>query len=235
MILFLVSCLIYGGGLVALKPSPNSLKAKPISYREHFGLVWAAMFSGLLLMLVFLVTSDFGFITVNDNLYRLLSLNNDFQHNKIWPIQAMTHLLIHADLLHLFSNVLGLGVASVYQRRVGARRFFAVLCVASVASIPSILFFSEPVSVCGISGGIFGLAAAYFTDEDGLSFKEWGSAILLFVFLMALFSLQSTFYRHSSVSLDLNIDHLGHAMGAMGAIIYCRLKPRAMGKQAESG
>lgn len=98
--------------------------------------------------------------------------------------------------------------------------------------MPSILFYSENVAVSGISGGVFGLAAAYFTDEKELSTKEWLAAISLFVFLAILLAIEGEFKGRSSAAADLRIDHIGHFLGALGAIIYCRLKPQRLTSQS---
>ena len=91
--------------------------------------------------------------------------------------------------------------------------------------LPFYLFYPIPIAICGISGGVFGLAAAYFTDHEDLSIKEWIYAILFFAFLMIIFGLQSKYQSHQSIELGFQVDHYGHILGAMGAIIYCRLKP----------
>ena len=138
-------------------------------------------------------------------------------------MQGITHLFIHSDLYHVAANVSGIGLASIYERRVGSKRFMAVLAVASVTSIPSIIFYPEYTAICGISGGVFGLGAAYFTDYDNLTTKEWFYAVLLGIFLMVLFSIQGEFKSNPSEYLQLEVDHIGHLMGFVGAIIYCRL------------
>lgn len=226
MILFIIITLIYLGFLLFIKPAPGSLKAQPLTFSENFNLIKASMFSGVLLLVVFLLTSNFGFITVDENIYSLLALNNDIEQSSYWPLQSLTHLFIHENLIHLLLNVSAIGLASVYERRVGARRFFAVLCVAGIASVPSILFYSEMSSVCGISGGVMGLAAAYFTDEKELSAKEWGVAILLFFALAIMLALQAEFKNETEDILNIRVDHIGHLLGAIAAIIYCRLRPQ---------
>lgn len=226
MILFLIATVGYLGTLLVIRPAPASLKAAPLTFSENLKLIWASGFSGVLILLIFLITSDYGFLAINENAYALLSLNNDLEKASRWPVQAVTHLFIHANPLHLLVNVAGLGLASVYERRVGAQRFFAVLLVGSVASIPSIFFYPETATVSGISGGVFGLAAAYFTDQDELTLKEWFAAILLFAGLASVFALEGEFNSDASDAFDMQVDHIGHAMGAAGAIIYCRLKPK---------
>jgi membrane associated rhomboid family serine protease len=223
MILFLSISAIYSGILLFYKPLPDSIKANPLSLSDNFRAIKASLFLGPFFLIIFLFTSDFEFLVINKNLYALLALNNEIEITPYWPIQVITHLFIHSDLYHVAANVSGIGLASVYERRVGSKRFMAVLAVASVTSIPSIVFYPEYTAICGISGGVFGLAAAYFTDHDNLTIKEWFYAILLGTFLMVLFSIEGEFKSNPSEYLQLEVDHIGHLMGFIGAIIYCRL------------
>ncbi|PHS31016.1 MAG: rhomboid family intramembrane serine protease [Methylophaga sp.] len=227
MIIFFISVAVYVGLLIIIKPAPISLKSIPITYRENIKSVWASMFSGFFVLLVFLLTTNLGFIAIDENLYNAFALSDGDQFSK-WLLQSTTHLFIHGNLVHLAANVVGLGLASAYERRVGAKRYFAVLLVGGLASIPSIFFYSENIAVCGISGGVFGLAAAYFTDEEELTTKEWLTAILLFLFLVLMLALETEFKDRSNEALDIKIDHIGHFLGALGAILYCRLKRQCL-------
>ncbi len=225
MALFIIVAFVYVGALATIRPAPASLKEKPLSFAVNIRCVWASMVAGGVVMAAFLVTTDFSFLTVNEAVFDRLALNNDPAEAAMWPIQAVTHLVLHGNLLHLLSNLGGLGLASVYERRVGARRFFAVLTVGSLASIPSILFYPDGTAVCGISGGVFGLFAAYFTDEDRLSVKEWLAAIALFSVILVVL-IADTEFGMDTDALEFQIDHLGHIFGAAGAVVYCRLNPK---------
>lgn len=221
MILFFIVTLAYVGALSIIRPAPASLKDQPLTYAENIRRVWASIASGGVLIGMFLLTTDFGFISVNEELFDLFALNNDPGRAAMWPIQAITHLFLHGNLLHLFSNLAGLGLASAYERRVGARRYFAVLTIGSLASIPSIFFYSDTIAVVGLSGGVFGLIAAYFTDEDELTLREWISAIAMFSAILMVLIVDAE-YGSDSHTLDFQVDHLGHILGATGAIVYCR-------------
>lgn len=214
--------LIYASLLLLIRPAPNSLKAKPITFHENFIAIKASLFLGLLLLTIFLFTTDFTFETINRIYAALFGLNNLKEMAILWPLQWITHMFIHANFLHLISNVSILGVLSVYERRVGSRRFLAVVIVACLTSTASIVFHPVPSVIYGFSGGICGLGAAYFTDLKELSIKEWLTMVVAFILLFVLlsFSNSSTFD-----SMNLRVDHIGHALGAIGAIIYCRLRP----------
>lgn len=224
--LFAIIVVVYIALLVLVKPEPESLKSKPLTYFENFKKIWASLSVGINLLIVFLVVSNFKFDQIDEQLFVLFALNNQWEALALWPMQAISHLLIHINFVHVLTNLSGIGLASVYERRVGARRYLMVLAVACISSIPSIFFYTTPIGVCGISGGVFGLAAAYFTDHKELNTKEWIYAILLFAFLMVAFAVQNKYQHHPRLDLDFQVDHLGHIFGAIGAIVYCRLRPK---------
>ena len=121
------------------------------------------------------------------------------------------------------SNVIGLALLSVYERRVGLNRYLAVLLAGIIGSTFSVFFYPEPLKASGISGGVFALGAAFFADHENLSVKEWLLCIFLFVGVTAVMTLDSYLNAsHIDVSTT-QIDHIGHALGALGGIIYCRL------------
>ncbi|MCR9143869.1 MAG: rhomboid family intramembrane serine protease [bacterium] len=158
----------------------------------------------------------------------LFAFTGRFDSAKVW--QPLTHLLLHFDLLHLLSNLGLLGLLTVYERRVGHARYLAVLAVAGLASIPSVWMYSEPVLVCGISGGLLGLAAAYFTDHKELSRREWAVAVVVFLALFLILSLIDEIRTGgpggAAGPLSYQIDHIGHLLGAAAGLVYCRLRPR---------
>ena len=77
MIIFLITVAVYVGLLIIIKPAPSSLKAVPITYSQNLKLVWASICSGVLILLIFLLTTNFSFIIVDENVFRTLALSND--------------------------------------------------------------------------------------------------------------------------------------------------------------
>ncbi len=226
MTLFLAATIAYVGILLLTKPDPTSLKARPITLAENFRYIRASIFLGIVVLLVYAVTTEFGFVTVNEGAFILLALSNDLENPQFRPSQFLTHSFVHANLVHVLTNVIGLGIASLYERRVGAGRFLAVFAVGIATSIPSLYSYSETITVCGISGGVFALAAAYFTDEVDTSLADWIKGILLFVFVVSVSVLQGEFRLSPYEVSGLSVDHVGHILGAIGGIAYCRLWPR---------
>lgn len=224
MILFLIISIAYAATLLLVKPAPTSLKAKTFTFLQNLKQVKAALVLGELLIVIFYVITDFSFIKINENLYRTFSLPGGFNLNKLWFLQSITHLFIHLNFIHIVSNVSVLGLMSIYERRVGSTRFLKVLTASSIASIPSALFYSSESTICGISGGIFGLAAAHFTDQKAITTKEWLQAIIFFIVIVAALSFADGL-KSSNISDSFQVDYLGHILGAIGGIVYCKLKP----------
>lgn len=230
MIFFLISLLVYSSVLLFMKAQPASLRDPLPSLKEHFNSIRITLFTGIMLLCIFFFTSNFEFITINEGVRVLLGLSNIGEFSHLWPFQTITALFIHYNVEHLLGNVVMLGLLSAYERRVGAKRFIMVLTIGALASVPSILFYQESVITCGISGGLFALAIAYFTDYDDITAKEWFTAVGVFILLNIFLNFYSG-QSHSMVQENsLQIDHIGHILGALSAMIYCRLS-----KQKRSG
>jgi rhomboid protease GluP len=213
-------------GLILIRPEPASLKALQPSRAESARKILVTLLVGCILIVAFWFTTDGSFWHTNEWRYRLLALNNDSATSALWPLQLPTHLLVHANLLHLLSNVSALALTSLYERRVGHRRFMTVLLVGALASIPSAWFYDSGYYFCGLSGGIFGLGAAYIADHDDMSAKDWLTAIGMFAFIAAAITFAGE--AREPVQIGLKTDHVGHILGALGAILYCRLRPQTI-------
>ncbi len=224
MIGFVCVCVAYGAALLLIRPRPASLKAAPPSLGQHARTVGVTVTLGLVFSTVFLIVTDGTFLAVSEELYPKVALTTD--PASFSPISVVTHVFVHHDVLHLIGNLGILALLSVYERRVGAKRFIAVFLVASLAAIPSVLAYPSGTAVCGASGGIFGLAAAYFTDHTNLSIREWSSALGAFVLVSGAVTL-AAHLQTSGLDLPYAVDHLGHALGALGGVVFCRLRPRS--------
>ncbi len=224
--LFLIILAAYLAALSLYKPLPISLHSRLSTYKENIGRVKASLSVGAGLLVIFFITSGFGFQEIDQRALTFLTLTNSLELFKVWPVPVVTHLFVHADLVHVLANVVTIGALSAYERRVGAKRFLVILLVGCIASIPSIFFFDEGTRVMGISGGALGLAAAYFTDYEKLKVKQWLNAIMLFAFLAIMFSFLGGVESASEEGMQYQTDHLGHIFGALGAIIYCRVRPQ---------
>ena len=221
--LFAFFTLSYIAVLILYRPAPESLKAQQIGYLANIAKIKVSLLLGVLICIVFLFTSNFSFDATDDKLQTMLGINNRFFSSGFWFVQLITHNFVHENIIHLAGNLFMLGMTSLYERRVGAKRFLMVFLVSSLFSGLSIFLYTDIVVSVGISGGVFGFAAAYFTDHANLSVKDWFMAIGMFISLAVIFTLSG----ESKLPKDmiLNVDHIGHSMGAAGAILYCKLRP----------
>ena len=214
---------IFVGALIFFKPAPESLKAPSLSYWQNTRAVTGSLLAGVFVLVVYFFTSDSIGLGVDEVWYQRLASRNQSGNLVIASYQLITSSFIHSNFLHVSSNVLGLAVLSIYERRVGLSRYLAVLSVGIIVSSPSAFFYPEPLTVCGISGGVFALGAAFCTDHENLSIKEWLLAILLFAVITAVLMFDSYLNGPEADALTGEVDHIGHALGAWGGIIYCRL------------
>lgn len=226
MIFYVIALAVYIGLLVGIRPQPESLKEPPIPYGQHLRNIAASLITGVVISSVFLLTSEGTFIETTDMWLAYLGLSNNVSEALTWPLRAVSSSLVHGNYVHLLSNLSGLGIASVYERRVGTKRYLAVMVIGALCSAFSIFCYRGPVVTCGISGGVFALGAAYFTDRESMTTKEWlmmTATFSLLAVMMTMASLETT-QRTGIHRLD-SIDHFGHLFGAISAIVYCKLRP----------
>ncbi|HBI36027.1 MAG TPA: rhomboid family intramembrane serine protease [Spirochaetia bacterium] len=223
MKLFSACLILYISILLLIRPYPSSLKSARPTILEHFKGIKATLILGVLLIIIFFITSNFKFISVDENLYYIFALNNIKDAIYLWPVQIVSHTFIHQNIIHLIGNVSLLGILSIYEKRVGSKRFLIIFVVSSLLSSISILFSHVPTATVGASGGIFGLAAAYFTDHDNLTIKEWLITVLGLIVLFIVLSIINEIQDEFSKEMKLTIDHFAHFLGTLSAIIYCRL------------
>ena len=221
--LYLLACAVFMGLLLVTRPAPASLRDPLPTVSDNLALIPGSLATLYVILSVFFVTTDYGFIEVNEGLYAQFALTNEVTSGFFKPYQLLTHSFIHADLEHVLVNAAGLAVLSLYERRVGTARFLAVLAAGIVVSTPSVFFVDASLSGSGISGGVYALAAAYFVDRKDLSFADWLKWFLTFLVVIFLASGGIVGVEAALEDKDYSIDHLGHALGAIGGIVYTRL------------
>lgn len=203
------------------------MKDKQITILENiknFKAIKVTIILGWLLLLIFGITTNFNYQEVDLKFIDLFALNNNQSFNTLCIMRLFTSYFIHWDFLHLSSNIVGLWLMSSYERRVGFKRFLIVLTIGCIMGSLPVFFYQSPIVVAGISGGLYGLIAAYFMDNEFINSKDWFYSMLVFSAIFCLIYFDSEF-NHSEYlsSKNYSIDHLGHLAGAIGAIIYCRL------------
>lgn len=206
-----------------MRPNPSDLQTKIPSYWESFKNIQATFWLGIFLILVFFIFSGGGFIDLNEDWLAILGVNNFNLFTPWWFVQAFTHIFVHKNLWHLLTNLIFLGVLSLYERKVSAGRFLAVFLFGGVLSSTSIFLISKPVIAVGASAGSFALAGAYLLDTPGLTRKDY----ILGLGLMFLFLLVNFFdTMESAEKFNFEIDFWGHAFGLIFGLVFCKFFPR---------
>ncbi|MDA0967609.1 MAG: rhomboid family intramembrane serine protease [Proteobacteria bacterium] len=170
---------------------------------------------------LFLFFADTSYNTILLEYKLLFSVyNKDIGVDYLYRI--ITNNFIHANKNHLIENVLLLSVCSIYENRVGARRFFLVFSISCLISSFSVLFISHDInSSVGASGGIFGLLAAQIMDgkitytRENERLKINGLVYLVLTVLLLIGS-----YVVIEIDSNSNVNHPAHILGASSAIFF---------------
>jgi membrane associated rhomboid family serine protease len=222
MVLFLLTLSVWSVCFFFIRPTPADLNVVVPCRWKSFKEVQSVYWLGVFLMVVFLVSSQGSFLNIEETWYVLFAVNNVLFD--VWSlVQSFTHIFFHFNFVHLIANLSFLGLLSVYKREVTTSRFLGIFLVSGIFSALSIFFMDGASFSIGASGGLFGLAAAYFLDVRGLTMKDYfiGSVMLVILFLIV-----SVTDVQTSESFSGNIDTLGHFFGLVSGVFICRLFPR---------
>jgi membrane associated rhomboid family serine protease len=219
MTLGLLVLAAFVGALALYRPHPPSLKGGRPSLLANLAAVKSTLGLGVGLIAIFFLTSGFEFEESQAPALHAYGLRGANMFDASWFMQFFTSNLVHGNAPHLLANLAMLGPLSFYERRVGALRFVAVFVVGGLTSSLSVFFFDPEAVQFGASGAIFGLAAGYLADYPNLSWKEWGIASLVMVGASILLALRFDDAPMSGAS----VNHIAHFLGAVGALIYCRI------------
>ncbi len=220
----IVTALLYVLGLLLYRPEPLSLKSPLLSFNKNLQQVKGTLFLSCFLIGVFLITANLESLDIQERFLTLFGLHTTLEPSAKGFGQLLTHNFIHLNAIHLLLNVVALVILSSYERRVGTVRFFVVFAMASLGSSISLIFNGNDLYIAGASGGIYGLGAAFFTDHKNTSLSDWFKLIGLFVFVVFILSLEDMVKGHSQ-ALPFAVDTWGHALGALTAILFCKLVP----------
>jgi membrane associated rhomboid family serine protease len=85
-------------------------------------------------------------------------------------LQLFTSMFVHADLWHLFGNLLVLlAFALPFEERIGARRFVLIyLASGAVAALAQVAVDPSPSLLLGASGAVFGIIGAFAASYPNL-------------------------------------------------------------------
>ena len=144
------------------------------------------------------------------------------------PWQLVTSAFLHANLLHLLLNMIGLvSFGGQVERALGSRRYLRLYFVAVLAAavvqlvVVSAAAGAQPYATVGASGGVFGVLLAF-----GMLFPRRMVMLLfppipmparLLVVLFAVIELTSGVF-----GTQAGIAHFAHLGGMLGAIVLLR-------------
>lgn len=215
---YLVLTLLWGLGLLLLRPKPESLRTEPIPYWENFVAAKATFGLGLTCIAVYALVASVQTIPLD----AILALNNQMSFSILTVLQFFTNIFVHFGIIHLLSNLSILGILSIYEKRVGSTRFLKIFFVSALVANLSILLHFEPVLSAGASGGIAGLAAAYFLDHRNVTTKQYLVGFISALLVFGIFQIQ-TFIE--AQDMNANVDFLGHILGFVAGAVMVRLLP----------
>jgi len=221
LVAFLISIFIWGLGLFFLRPSPADLRESIPGYWESFRDVKGAFWLGVIFILAFFIFSGGAFYELEKHWLLILGSTNFEAFKPLWFVQAVTSNFININWQHLWVNLLFLGVLSIYERRVGARRFLTIFILSGIFSSTSVFFSSEVAVSVGSSGGLAGVAAAFILDVPKLKWREYALGLSIVVLLLGL----STFPDNDIEWLKSEVDTLAHFMGLLCGAAFCRCFP----------
>ena len=137
------------------------------------------------------------------------------------PYQFITYMFMHADLSHIFLNMLGVYMfGSILENIWGPKRFlnYYLLCGLGAAALQLGIsaFNHEPSILLGASGAVFGLLVAFammFPDTELQLYFVIPVKAKYLVVGYALFELYNGFFAHD------NVAHFAHLGGLLVGII----------------
>lgn len=201
-------------------PESESLRsaARPTPVQRLRGRA-GTLLLGLALIALAAITFAEGSLAIDPELEARFALSRSGVFEEGRFLQTVTNNFLHFNLFHLVSNVALLMLLSVYEWRVGARRYLSVFALSALgSSLLELPFMQDGTAAMGASAGICGLAAGFFLDYRDLSSKEWTIGIVFVLGLVALYSFTG---QHETSTMT--VDWMSHLAGALVGGVYVRL------------
>jgi membrane associated rhomboid family serine protease len=145
--------------------------------------------------------------------------------DRFWPWQVVTYGFLHADMLHLFFNMLGLWMfGSEIERLWGDRRYMQFLLASVVSAALVQLVWSamigSRVPTIGASGALFGVLLAF-----GMLFPNRTVMLLIPPIPMkakVLVAVYGALELFAGLSGRTGIAHFAHLGGMLGGFLMIR-------------
>ena len=134
------------------------------------------------------------------------------------PYRLVTTAFLHAGILHLGLNMVGLYfLGMLLEPSIGTARFLGVYFVSVLAGSLGALLLDPNTLTVGASGGIFGLMSAAFLIARHRGMDDLASQIGFFVLINVVFT-----FSVSNISVGAHFG--GLAGGAIAALILTQLE-----------
>jgi membrane associated rhomboid family serine protease len=130
------------------------------------------------------------------------------------PVQIVTHMFSHANIQHLFFNMLGLYMfGSMVEASLGPKRFLILYLFSGLAA-SALQMFISPVPILGASGAVFGVTTAFATMFPNTQLMLLFPPIPMKAKYMAILFIGIGLYSGFSGAND-GIAHFAHVGGAV--------------------
>lgn len=141
----------------------------------------------------------------------------------IRPWTVLTYMFLHADLMHLLFNMMGLYFFGPrLEARLGSRRFLALYLASGIAgALLSVL--TPRAAIVGASGALFGVyyGFAHFWPRDRI--LVWG---VIPVEARVLVIIMTVLALYGGMTGGGGVAHLAHLGGFVGGFLFLRLSER---------
>tara|TARA_B100000900_G_scaffold416096_1_gene449055 strand:+ start:8639 stop:9655 length:1017 start_codon:yes stop_codon:yes gene_type:complete len=219
--------------LVSIIPFINAI-------REKTSIALAMVLS---LLLVMFVRFAFTIIGMEFNEIHFFSLYPFIADDPSQIYRFFTSAWLHADFIHVLSNILVIGLVGVpLEQRLGSRRWLVVYSLGFIGgNLAWVAFHPNSVNpAIGASGAAFGLLGAYMVcwPNDEIEFpllffiRAWPIWIIVFVRLGL--EIYQIYVIQEGTSGDTNIAHMAHVGGFFAAFALARLVARGGPSPLES-
>lgn len=218
MSLYIIVTLTFALPLVLYMPQSEGIhETMHVSLKRRIRSCIGTYMLGMILLLTAAATFNESF-EIESRFLPLFALSRQGIFENGFVFQLLTANFLHMDLFHLVTNLSALVLLSAYERRVGWGRFIAVFLVSAViSSIADLPWLGSHEASLGASGGMCGLAAAYFLDYRNLRISDWVKGLLIVTLIIGIFSYLEPIIREASWG---KIDHAVHIVGACAGMAY---------------
>ena len=107
--------LTYTASLIWIRPAPKNLKADPIPMLEHLLSIKATLALGVLLIIIFYMTTQGSMKEISTEMYYTYALKNNFNFSVKDFLSIGTNIFLHINLYHLTGNLFMLALLSSYE------------------------------------------------------------------------------------------------------------------------